>query len=106
MPSPEEMKRYEEMLDQLMEEYPELESEAASLKTSMMEMPAAEDEDMAMEEEMPMDEEMDMEEMDMADEEVPADMDEEAMLDLELDLADEEEEEEPTSKKKKRMPIL
>lgn len=71
MPKPDEMSRYEDMLDALMDEYPELEEEASALKSSMMEMEPSDEEPMEMEddeymedEEMDLDDELDMEEED------------------------------------------
>lgn len=66
MPAPKEMKMYEDMLDELMSEYPELEDSALALKDELAELEMPEEE-MPDSEEMPMDEEelppMDMEEL-------------------------------------------
>jgi hypothetical protein len=80
MPGPDEMEKYEIMLDELAESYPELEDSALTLKGELAEMDMPE-EDPEMDE-MPMEE----------DEEVPAmpmDFDDE-----EEDFEDEEEDEE------------
>lgn len=93
--SAKELKRYEDMLDELMDMYPEIEDEALNLKSSLAGAGEVGEEDVE-DEEMPAeDEAMELEDADAmdleADDEMDLEDDEMDLEDEEMDLDDEEE---------------
>jgi hypothetical protein len=84
--SPEDMKKYEEMLMDLASEYPELEEEAINLSSAILDLDAP---DIADEDAEMMEADMALEEEPELDAEIPPEL-----LDEEEDMEDEEEDEE------------